>query len=331
MQIEEIKMDDSQKILSQQLYRYKYIIENIKDVIWELNKDFVFTFVSPNSREMAGYEADEMMEHKLIDFLPEESKIYLSEQTVLRLNQRLNGDVKNTVLHEVQFNCKNGDVKWVEVTANLLFEEGEFIGYIGTTRDITEKKEYELQLNKYIQELKMLNAELGKTATTDILTGAFNRRKFEDDINSIIYNIGRQDVLLSLILFDIDHFKTVNDNFGHKIGDFALQHIAKLISENIRTTDQLYRWGGDEFIIILPGSNWESTKIVAEKLRNIIQSEDFGMGKKITISAGFGEHISGENADQMVARLDKALYQAKVEGRNRIVSARLAPVSKNRI
>lgn len=316
-------MENNQKLQSHQFNRYKYIIENIKDVIWELNRDFAFTFVSPNTKEMAGYEVEELIGRKLTDFLVDESKNYFSEQVTQHMNKRLNGDPEKTNLHEVQFICKNNVIKWVEVSAKLLFEEGEFIGYIGTTRDIAEKKEYELQLSKYIEELKKVNEELKKTATIDILTGAYNRRKFEDDINLIINNKDKQDVQFSLILFDIDRFKTINDYFGHKIGDHVLQRIAKLVSENIRTTDRLFRWGGDEFIIILPGSNWESTKTVAEKLRNIIKTENFGIGDKITISSGFGEYIADENADQMVSRMDKALYQAKIHGRNRIVAARI--------
>lgn len=322
-------MADNQKFQSHQFNRYKYIIENIKDVIWELNRDFVFTFVSPNAKEMSGYGAEELIGRKITDFLVEESKKYFSEQVTQHLNKRINGDAEQAILHEVQFICKNS-VKWVEVSANLLFEEGELIGYIGTTRDIAEKKEYELQLRKYIQELKIVNTKLEKTATTDMLTGTYNRRKFEDELILIINNKDKQAVQFSLILFDIDHFKNINDYFGHKIGDLVLQCISKLVWKNIRTTDRLFRWGGDEFIIILPGSNWESTKTVAEKLRNIIQNEDFGIGEKITISTGFGEHITDENADQMVSRIDKALYQAKIQGRNRIVAARLNSISQHR-
>jgi len=175
--------------------------------------------VSPNAKELTGYANEELFGRKLTDFLVDESKDYFSEQVKQHLNKRLNGDPEQTNLHEVQFICKNNVIKWVEVSANLLFEEGEFIGYIGTTRDIAEKKEYELRLSKYIEELKKVNEELKKTATIDILTGAYNRRQFEEDINVIINNKDKQAVQFSLILFDIDRFKTINDYFGHKIGD----------------------------------------------------------------------------------------------------------------
>lgn len=313
-------MGNNQKFQSNLFNRYKYIIENIKDVIWEMNRDYVFTFISPNVKDMTGYEAEEVVGCKIADFLVEESRNYFFVQVTKHINKRINGDTEETILHEIQLICKSGLVKWLEVSANLMFEEGSFIGYIGTTRDITEKKEYERQLGKYIEELKILNTELKKMAITDNLTGVFNRRQFEDDLNLIINKKKMQDIQFSLILFDIDYFKTINDFFGHKIGDSVLQRISELVLENIRTTDRLFRWGGEEFIIILPEENLESAKIVAEKIRNIIQNEDFGIEKIITISLGVGEHIADENADQMFARIDKILYQAKIQGRNRVVS-----------
>lgn len=311
---------EKDQLQSQQVNRYKYIIENVKDVIWELNSNFIFTFVSPNSREMCGYETEELIGNKLTDFLTEQSRNYLHEQIVLFMNQRSNMDAeKLTLLHEVQFVCKDGSPKWVEVTAKRLFYNGKFVGYIGTTRDVSEKKEYEYQLNKYIGELKKLNAKLKKTATTDILTGAFNRRKFEDDVSMLIRKNEKKDVEFSLIFFDIDHFKSVNDLFGHKTGDIVLQRISELVLKNIRRGDRLFRWGGEEFIIVLPKSDLEIAKIVAGKIRNLIQDKDFGVGRKITVSLGVCEYKANENIDQIVSRLDNILYQAKMQGRNTVV------------
>jgi len=314
-------MESKQRSQNHQFNRYKYIIENIKDVIWEIDMDFVFTFVSPNAKDMCGYEAEELVGRKILDFFAEDSRSYVMDQVMQRVSKRISGDAEGIIiLHEVQFICKDGLIKWVEASANPKFEEGRFVGYIGTTRDITEKKEYKGQLSKYIQELKAINAELEKMATTDILTGAYNRRKFEDDLDLIIHKKEKNDIQFSLIFIDIDHFKCVNDLFGHRTGDLVLQRISKLLLENIRTTDRLFRWGGEEFIIILPEANLENAKTVAEKIRDIIQNEDFGIEKKITISLGVGESIAGENADQIIGRIDKTLYQAKIQGRNRVVS-----------
>lgn len=144
----------------QQNERYRYIIENTKDVIWELDKDFVFTFVSPTIESMAGYKLKEIVGRKLTNFLTETSKKYFLEQVNLSLNNTIKSELVPNALHDVQFICKNGFVKWVQVSAKRICRDGEFIGFIGTTRDIMEKKEYEYQLNQYIQELKKIMLSL---------------------------------------------------------------------------------------------------------------------------------------------------------------------------
>lgn len=300
------------------LDRYKYIMENIKDILWAMNTDFVFTFVSPNAKKMTGYEPEELIGQKMFDFLVEDSRRYMHDVTVKSGRKRIDGYAEEIILLDVQFICKNGSIKWVEVSANPMFEAGRFIGYIGTTRDITEKKEYEGQLNQYVRDLRLVNARLEKMATVDAVTGAYNRRKFDDDLN-LITKQEKHTIPLSLILFDIDNFKTINDCLGHKVGDRVLQSISSLVIENIRDTDGLFRWGGDEFIIILPATNLESAKSVAEKIRNIIQNYDFGIEKKVTISLGVGEYKSGENADQIIKRIDNALLTAKSKGKNNVM------------
>lgn len=313
-------METNQTLSPDQISRYMYIINNIKDVVWELNKDFVFTFVSPNSKPISGYEAEELIGHCLADFLVEASKDYFFDQVNKRLENPASGGDGEIILHDVQFICKDGTVKWVEVSASIVLEEGRFVGYIGTTRDISEKKQYERQLNEYIRELKEMNAELKKMATTDILTGISNRRKFEDDLSLIIRKKEKHDLTFSLIFFDIDHFKTVNDVFGHKKGDHVLKRLTELVSKSLRATDRLFRWGGEEFTVLLPGADLECAKVVAEKVRGIICDHDFGVGKRITVSFGVGEYMASENADQIVSRLDKTLYRAKLQGGNRVVT-----------
>jgi PAS domain S-box/diguanylate cyclase (GGDEF) domain len=315
-------MKDDQKCRLNEYNRYKYILENIKDVIWEMGIDLTYTFVSPNAKYMTGYEAEELVGRKMPDFLVEESKSYVLGQATQQVTKRIDGDREEIVLYDVQFICKDGLVKWFEVSPKPKFEEGKFVGYIGTTRDITEKKEYESQLKKYIHELKIMNAKLEQMATVDALTGAFNRRKFDEELNSFIGNrkMEKRDIPFSLIFMDIDHFKTINDCYGHKMGDAVLRSISRLIRENVRATDRLYRWGGEEFILILPDANLESAKCVAEKIRKIIQGHDFSIEKKITISLGVGEYKLNEDTDQIIVRVDNALLQAKSNGRNRVAA-----------
>lgn len=297
---------------------YKFIIENMKDVIWEMTPEYIFTFVSPNVKNMTGHSPEELVGSSMLDLLVEDSRKYVSNLIFQNRYKRINGDPE-IFLMAMELICKAGKEKWVEVSATPIFKEGRLTGYIGATRDISEKREYEGQLNKYINDLETMNKKLETMANIDTLTGAYNRRKFDDDLNLIIKKKVKNSPSFSLIFFDIDNFKIINDRFGHKIGDCILQRISKLVIENVRITDRLFRWGGEEFILILPEANLETAEKVAEKIRDIIQYHDFGIGQKITVSLGVGEY-KDENSDQIIKRLDEALLQAKAKGKNTIVA-----------
>lgn len=185
---------------------------------------------------------------------------------------------------------------------------------------ITGKSEYESQLDKYIRDLINMNDKLSQMANVDALTGTYNRREFDDELNSLITEKDIHTISFSLILFDIDNFKSVNDNFGHKTGDRILQGISALVTANIREEDCLFRWGGEEFILILPGETLDNARDAAERIRSSIQDHDFEIGQPVTISLGVGEYKSGENNNQVIMRVDSALLEAKSEGKNRVVS-----------
>jgi len=136
-------------------------------------------------------------------------------------------------------------------------------------------------------------------------------------LNEEILKAKRYNTPLSIIYFDIDHFKQINDTYGHKKGDFILKEVSKIILQNIRKTDIFGRWGGEEFIIILPFTNLENALILAEKLRKKIEEHDFD-GINITISFGVTELKIDDNADTLINRADEALYKAKNKGRNRV-------------
>lgn len=297
--------------------KYKNILENIVDVVWEIDKNLVFTFVSPNVVELCGYDAEELIGHNALDFMTEDTKKYLKEQVKINIERKLKGEHNAFVLHEMHFICKDGNIKWIEISANIIFNDKKIQGYIGTTRDISNKKEYEYQISNYIEELKKNNTELKRLASIDLLTGAYSRRKFEDDIDYYLNkNTGMR---FSLILIDIDNFKSVNDRYGHIKGDKVLQKVSQLIFDNIRMTDRLFRWGGEEFIIILPETKLESAKTAAEKIRNIIQNGNFSIEKQITVSLGVGEIYDNENLEEIIIRIDRLLYIAKKQGGNKVL------------
>ncbi len=160
---------------------------------------------------------------------------------------------------------------------------------------------------------------LKQQAMTDSLTGIFNRNGFNHALSMEIKRAQRYGSPISLIMLDIDHFKKINDTFGHNVGDDILKKITKLISENIRVYDIFARWGGEEFVILTPHTDSKHAALLAEKLRDLIATTNFAPVKKLTCSFGVTGLIK-ENcfAREMIDSADKALYEAKRGGRNRV-------------
>lgn len=170
-----------------------------------------------------------------------------------------------------------------------------------------------------MRTLKRRIQELERTSASDRLTGAWNRAHFDHVINIELGRSVRYRQPVSLIFFDIDHFKRVNDTYGHALGDRVLCELVKVMNNNIRTSDMLFRWGGEEFAILATSTHYRAAGTLAETLRQKIAShviEDVG---NITISLGVAEYVSGENEESWFKRADAALYQAKNSGRNRVV------------
>ncbi len=199
----------------------------------------------------------------------------------------------------------------------------EFVKYqnlLSLNRDIVIQKRTLEKLNK---ELYQKNEELFKMATIDSLTGIYNRRYIMDIFDRELNNAIRFKVPLSCILLDIDHFKTVNDTYGHAGGDFALVKVGELIRSLIRKNDSVGRYGGEEFIILLPHTNKENAFTIAEKIRQKLQSSVFTYEDtelKITGSFGIMDNLFPEvNLDKMLTMADSALYKAKKIGRNKVL------------
>lgn len=163
-------------------------------------------------------------------------------------------------------------------------------------------------------------------AVTDDLTGLYNKRHFRQTLDRETNRIRRYGGSLALILFDIDHFKKINDDYGHPAGDLVLGSLGRLVQRNVRNVDCPCRYGGEEFAVILPCTGAEGALVLAERLRRKVAEElavDFeGHRLTVTCSFGVGEFSSdGDTAETLEARTDKALYKAKEEGRNRVTAA----------
>lgn len=165
-------------------------------------------------------------------------------------------------------------------------------------------------------------AEAQKTletlAVTDKLTGLFNRLKIDAALEEGLYRAHRFDQPFSLIMLDLDHFKTVNDNYGHQTGDKVLVHLAKILQQNTRATDLVGRWGGEEFMILCQATELSAANQLAEKIRYLVAAYEFPNAGKNTCSFGVATYCNDDTIDTLLARVDKGLYQSKATGRNRI-------------
>jgi diguanylate cyclase (GGDEF)-like protein len=184
-------------------------------------------------------------------------------------------------------------------------------------------------------KLQQLARDLRFQATTDPLTGAQNRLGFDQALAAEILRSGHDETPLSLVLYDVDHFKKINDTYGHPAGDKVLVQVSKLVAGFIRSTDTLVRWGGEEFAVMLPGCDADVAQHTADQLRRAIEQTAFDGVGTVTCSFGVAQHAYGENAEKLLALADAALYRAKLNGRNRVEfassatepSARLRPVA----
>jgi len=274
-------------------------IEEIDDVIMITDRAGVLTFVNDAYVAHTGFSREESI-GKTAAILKsgKHDKNYYKNMW----KEILSGNVYRGLIINRK---KDGELYYEEKTITPIKNEiGIITSFVSTGKDIT-------------QHIEMQHT-LEKLASTDQLTGIYNRRKFEEMFNVELDRISRYKSPLALIMFDVDHFKSVNDTYGHDVGDKVLKSIVNVVNKNIRNTDIFARWGGEEFLILSPETNSENARALAEKLRASIEKTKFVKAGKLTCSFGVSSYIDKESGDSLIKRVDDALYEAKNEGRNRV-------------
>ncbi len=196
-------------------------------------------------------------------------------------------------------------------------------------RDLKRQNEALKQMNAKLEslvkartrELHEKNRELELLSVTDRLTGLFNRRKLDQILDEELMRSRRYGTGFSLMMIDIDHFKQVNDRYGHGVGDSVLLGLARMMRERTRESDVLARYGGEEFVMVCRHSNQDGCLAAAENLRMAIAAHDFPKVGRVTTSIGTATYQEDDDADNLLRRADAALYQAKAAGRNQVASA----------
>ena len=226
---------------------------------------------------------------------------------------------KNISVSELFILCINfreSTVKKMFVYADMNYTLYENISYIfdSNFRGILES--YTETLYDANQKIKVLH----EVSNTDHLTQLFNRKKFDELLSYELSSSQKDNLSLSMIIFDIDHFKIINDDFGHSVGDEVLIKLSKLISSKLRNSDIISRWGGEEFVILMPLSDEQNATIKAEYFRQVIEEYIFSdeINEIITCSFGVSQCLKNDDIHSFFLRVDKALYKAKNSGRNTV-------------
>ncbi|MDD2511247.1 MAG: diguanylate cyclase [Syntrophomonas sp.] len=245
-----------------------------------------------------------------------------SELGVLSVSQRLH--IQKMLLEqkrirniESKFRSKEGQEVPGLLSADLIQVRDRKL-LLMVFHDITERIRMEEELEEKNQQLRELNRILKVQAVTDSLTGLYNHRQVMEKLQLEIARANRYQQDLTIMMLDIDHFKSINDEFGHQVGDVVLVEVSQIIRRNLRSIDIAGRYGGEEFLIVLPQTNLNNGMQVAERIRQQVEAEGFEESEEgITVSIGISQHQGEEMADY-IERADQLLYRAKREGRNRI-------------
>lgn len=294
----------TQKALQESERKYRLLFENSIESIVVL-QDGRVKFCNSMAFQLTGYSREELLDAQMGRFIHPEDRIQVQE----KYQRRIKGEaVENR--HQFRLLCKDGSVRVVETSGVTIEWDGK-VSTLNFMEDITQRKR--------------LEDELQRQAKTDDLTGLFNRRYFVERAEAELARQQRYGGNCSLLMLDIDHFKNVNDSYGHAVGDVALQRISMLCMKMRRESDLVGRVGGEEFAILLIETDCRTSLQVAERLRQVIEEDEFytDQGDRIVLTVSIGV---SERQDQtqsfasLMVQADKALYEAKRNGRNKVVA-----------
>ena len=281
--------------------KYRTIIENSNDMIWMLNTKGEFTYFNKRSAELTGYKIEEGIGKTFIPIILEEDLEMVGKVFKDTL-------VGNSNHYEVRIHTVTGEKDLtLSVNTTPIFEDGKVTGTVSFGRDITKQKAIE-------NELKKTNKKLQALARTDFLTKLPNRLSILEKIEYEINRFERSREPFIIMIGDLDNFKSINDVYGHSIGDNFLRLVSRIMPSTLRKQDTVARWGGDEFLLLLPQTNMEGGKVIAMKLEKEIAKSFINFQKKkiyATITFGLSIYDKIMNIDQCIKTADIDLYKKK--------------------
>jgi diguanylate cyclase (GGDEF)-like protein/PAS domain S-box-containing protein len=313
--------------------RYRLLAENTSDLIWTMDMSLRYTYVSPSITRMRGYTPEEVVGATIAQTLTPASrevarKALAEELAIERMEHK---DLYRPRTLEFEVYCKDGSIIWTEMNMTFMRDsDGQPVGILGVTRDISERKRAE-------EERETLHAELEARAITDSLTGLYNHAHFYQRLAEEIDRSKRYNHGFALVMMDVDAFKHYNDSRGHQAGDEALRLVGACIRSAMRKSDIAFRYGGDEFVAILPHTDSVRARVVVNRINRRIAARlkeiDDPAAGWLGVSAGvacFPEDAT--TVDEIVRMADTAMYDAKrlawargMMGRRQAIESAAAP------
>jgi len=302
----------AEEALRESELKYRTLVESTHDFVFMVDRRGLFTYVNPNFEKVTGYSLAELQGHPFTKVITPQER-----ETII---DRFKKDVRGfpSLPYETELVDKVGEKVVVEFLASNLFDSrGNVTGRFGVGRDITKRKEMEALLKdseKRYRELSII----------DDLTQLYNCRHFYTQLRMEIDRTDRYGQPLTLLLLDLDDFKRFNDTYGHVEGDRVLSRLGQVVKRCLRQADSAYRYGGEEFTILLPMTTNKDAAVIAERIRAEFKKEKFspGSGKNVhmTVSIGHGQYQPQEDIKDYVRRVDQFMYRAKKNGKDRICS-----------
>lgn len=282
------------------LNRYSQILSTVHDPMCYIDSNYVFRTVNDAYLNIYKKSKKEIVGHPVEELL---GKKFFENKIKDNIDRCLKGQ---KVQQQEWFDFPDGQRRFMYMSYYPLFTKDEktVTGVVLNSVDITKIKEME-------EKLKLLSV-------TDPLTQIYNRGKFNETLAEEIKRVKRYNTPLSIIMFDIDNFKDVNDTHGHDVGDDILVNLVNLVKGFIRETDIFSRWGGEEFMILLPITNLENAAILAERIRLEVMKNKFDVIGSLTCSFGVSEFLPDDNMETFTKQVDNALYESKRKGKNRV-------------
>lgn len=313
----------------------EFTLDIVSDGVWDWNANTGYVYRSPGWYRMLGYEVDSLAN----TVFTWENVIHPDDydQVMAHFNDYIN---RKSNRYHIEYRCLTlgGGYLWVEDRGRVVKwnRDGTVARMIGAHRDIHQQKVAQLELErknllleKLVQErtyeLQLANQSLAQKlheaesmAEMDPLTGVYNRHRLDSSLRAEMERASRHGTGLCLIIFDVDHFKRINDLYGHSVGDAVLISMIMMVQGRIRENDLLARWGGEEFAIVAPAISMDEAWRMAEKLRLLISYTQPLEGIRISCSFGIAEYQPGDDLSSLFRRADQAMYRAKSMGRNRV-------------